>query len=445
MLHRRGPVDYVRSGSTAFNEDFFSLPEELAVASIRTQHTVSRSIVHDERTPDDVIVLSPGCLIFDDLARCFDRLGLRSRRVSIPETPAQWTDRRRQALVRLLRSRPARRILGRNRTAEEACPLVDWAAILPTPITSWWWDVPNAASMLDQTDARASRPAYVFAKELLALAPEGSQWLPAAARLTFTDASLDDCMNVPRDPMVTFVGQSRLGLLRENLNILINGLHHFFGQWAAKLGDEVNRAGDVPGIYRLLERLHLEIAGKIGSLRSAAPPAAYYLGYLLEMCLTGAYRIAAVQSLTGFPLLVFGDDDWRHLLPTAEKQFCGALPPEHLLELYLRSTVNLNVSFMQVSSGVHPKVLDAAACGGAVLTDDRPELDDLFPSDLRPTSFRSLEELADRASDMLKIDSPDQRRGRALHVRAHHSLEARARRLAVEWGLLDAAAGGSSS
>ena len=98
--------------------------------------------------------------------------------------------------------------------------------------------------------------------------------------------------------------------------------------------------------------------------------------------------------------------------------------------------MNLSLSFMQVSSAVHPKILDAGACGGTVLTDARPELPELFPGEeARPFEFSSIDELSDRVSDLLRQDLTEHRHFVRQHIHAEHTLLHRARQLASQFEL----------
>jgi spore maturation protein CgeB len=125
--------------------------------------------------------------------------------------------------------------------------------------------------------------------------------------------------------------------------------------------------------------------------------------------------------------MVFGDEGWVTSGAIDRSQWGGPVAPADLPGLYARSRLNLNFNFMQVSSTVNPKVLDVAAAGGAVLTDDRPELAELFPSpDVRPFVFTTLAELPDRVSSLLRRDLDSHRRGVREEVIAHHTMHHRA-------------------
>jgi spore maturation protein CgeB len=125
--------------------------------------------------------------------------------------------------------------------------------------------------------------------------------------------------------------------------------------------------------------------------------------------------------------MVFGDEGWVTSGAIDRSQWGGPIAPTDLPSLYARSRLNLNFNFMQVSSTVNPKVLDVAATGGAILTDDRPELAELFPSpDARPFAFSALAELPDRVSSLLKRDLETDRLAVREEVISHHTMHHRA-------------------
>lgn len=395
----------------------------------------------------EITVVSPRCQIFDDLAACFSEIGTRVRLLEIPDKPREWSRTRWLHALRTLRDGPNSWILQRNRCwldPDNPRERMDLSRFLPGKLVSWWWDVPNVTTYLEYQlglhaepkPALHETPGYAFARGLLPLLPSGSAWLPPAARTVFGTTDLAGLKNAPAQRKIVFVGQSRFDTLRANLNALVNILAESRRDLAACLADAINRAPTMIELHAALELSQREIGDTIRDLCAGMPAHGYYLNYLAEMCRSAAYRLAAITSLAAFPLMVFGDEGWLRSNAVTPDKFGGLLGPSQLPALYAQDHLHLNLNFMQVSTTVNPRVLDIAAAGGAVLTDDRPELAELFPSQTaRPFSFQSLEALPDLIATLLKADLRDHRLSIATHVRAQHMMMHRATRLAQDLDL----------
>lgn len=415
----------VSSGSAVFQSGF----HQAVSLGLSLPTDVSKRVAGwpKERMSEEVTLLSPQCAIFEDLGRALSQAGCEVRRIDVPDRADQWTKTRYLHVLRTLIEKPSPVTLVRNRVFLESIDArlrLGQERLIPGKVVSWWWDEPTVGSYLDWRDPVARRPALAFARDLLPMLPPGSRWLAPAARTSFlVPVNTEPGREIP----LSFVGQSRYFMLRENLNILANVLAHHVGGIGPKLGEAINRASSFAEMHRTLETFAPLVKSSIARFRSAFPPASIYLDYILRMSATSAFRLACVESLRRHPLVVFGDEGWVASGAIDRSQWGGPIAPADLPELYARSRLNLNFNFMQVSSTVNPKVLDAAAAGGAVLTDDRPELAELFPSpEARPMAFSSLAELPDRVSSLLMKDLDSHRRAVREEVIAHHTMHHRA-------------------
>lgn len=391
------------------------------------------------RPTHDVTVISPRCALFNDVAHAFEAAGLRTRLLQVADVAGQSSREERRAALAQLRAEPGRLIVVRNRvlfetdTAEEP---PGREIFIPAPVVSWWWDVPNVATMIDLRAQLSACRYYAFARDLLTLLPEGAQWLPPAARPQFCSASPGEA---EPDIEVSFVGQSRLGLLQSNLDELVLLLNYFAGSAGQQLARDIGRLRGFVAIHEYLDNHVAAIDDKIRRIEPGAPAAAYYMSYILAMCVTGAFRIAAIEKLrlSGIHVAVYGDEDWLRSGAVLQNQFRGVLPVDELPKLYRRSRINLNLNFMQVSSTVNPKVLDIAACGAVALTDDRPELEALYPDPgVRPFSFHGLDALVERIADLRVMDLSSHREAVRAHTLAHHTLVHRVTWIARQFSLL---------
>lgn len=386
----------------------------------------------------DIAILSPNCLIFDDLARAFEEQGVSTKLIHVTDQPRAWSRTRWLHAARELRDAAPRFIIARNRTLlETANPRerLDLQRALPAPVIRWWWDVPNVASHLEEWQA-PSTPGYAFARGILEKLPPGNRWLPPAARSVFAQVPLE--AGRQRQAVILFVGQSRLDPLRSHVNALANNLA---GGAGADLAAAVNRTRSMSELHDALRAAESDCAEAIHRLRPALPAHAYYLDYLLAMSVTAAFRLAAIERLVraGLALVVHGDDGWLRSGAVAAEQFRGLVHPDRLAELYASVRLNLNLNFMQVSTTVNPRVLDIVAAGGGVLTDRRPELAELFPDPAaRPATFEHLDDLVDRAADLLRRGSSDTPLAAAQVVRARHLTRHRATRILLDLDLASA-------
>jgi hypothetical protein len=390
-------------------------------------------------TAFDVTVVSPCCVIFDDLARCFQRLGLKVQLLRVPDQPGIWTNAQlRSTQLNLLRA-PSRLVVTRNRTLlepEQATAYPQPEALLPRECAMWWWDVPNVATHISLRYPRGNTHAFGFARDLLPLLPQGAEWLPPGARTPFVEAGTQ--AEPEQDIDLSFVGQSRL----ENLHINLKHLRHVLGEIGGKvsaLNKDFERMHGYVQLYGYMSRHRADILEAIANRSAAFPAHAYFLGYLLEMVVSGAFRIAAIEYAIkqGVDIAIYGDDNWLKVPGVTTKHFKGICAPESLPLLYRRSRINLNLNFMQVSSTINPKVLDIAAAGAVALTDYRPELELLYPDPAaRPFAFHSLEQMIERIAVLRKFDLAHNRQAVRAHTCAHHTLQHRAKWLARHFNLL---------
>lgn len=401
----------------------------------------SASSLHTE-TPShwnwDVSVISPCCAIFNDLAECFRRLGWRARRVQVPDRPNDLTLEDRKAGLAALGAEPSRLVLARNRAffeTSDASERIPGEHMIPGTVLSWWWDVPNVASRTDAI-ALGPRPALAFARGMLPYLGPGSAWLPPGARSDYAARPFEELMDHPKDLGVVFVGQSRAESLLPLLERIETNLAVVAPSAGERFRREIGRARIGNDLAAAIQRARETIAPALLAYEQEQPYAAWYLSYLLGMAETAAGRIEAVAALKDFPLMVFGDEGWIHCGAIPRSCFGGLLPPERLVEIAARSRLSLVYPFFQVSTGVHPRVLDLGAAGAAVLTKATPELSELFPHpDARPATFSSLAELPELVSQLLDQPQTAATAAIARHVRQQHLVEHRAREIARWVGL----------
>jgi len=436
-IHAQGEPSWVRSGSYSIHPAFH---DSLRRASGLTEELTNRARTWT-RSNDSAFaatVISPRCDIFNDLADTLQSLGCPTRRLDVPDRAEDWTFATAQGLLKELVERPTPITFVRNRACFEMPDARQRAVmepLVPGRLVSWWWDVPTATTRADWEDPTSRRPALGFAREIVSVLPEGSRWLPPAARSIFTSTE-PEYGDLDRDIPLSFVGQSRFEHLRQHLDILGNGLYGLIGLAGLRWAEAINQSRSMTSLYQSIVLRRNDMTEAIDRLSAAFPLHAGYFDYLLRMAETAAFRLAAVESLRDFPIVVYGDEGWVTSGAIRRDQFVGTILPTALPLVYRRTKLNLNFNFMQVSSTVNPKVLDIAGSGNAVLTDDRPELVDLFPEpESRPPAFQTLEELPDRVTSLLASDLSSNRQRSREAVLAEHTMKHRALWLIREYGL----------
>ena len=76
--------------------------------------------------------------------------------------------------------------------------------------------------------------------------------------------------------------------------------------------------------------------------------------------------------------------------------------------VFAESRINLNISLRSIHSGIPLRVLDIMACGGFVLTNWQPEIEEYFSDGQDIVSFRSLEECIDKITYYLDHETERQ-------------------------------------
>jgi hypothetical protein len=156
----------------------------------------------------------------------------------------------------------------------------------------------------------------------------------------------------------------------------------------------------------------------------------------LAFAITARERRAAAITLAhaGLPLRVHGCARWRNALADtpAEGAWCGPLIDRAASALAFRhAAAVVNVVSRTNADDLNMRVLDVAASGGVILSNDSPSLHAAFAVPNEALAYRSLDELPEIARSLLA--DPGRRRAVRAAARARalrdHSWEARWRTL----------------
>jgi hypothetical protein len=131
---------------------------------------------------------------------------------------------------------------------------------------------------------------------------------------------------------------------------------------------------------------------------------------LAEDIATLIVRNAYLTSIADLPLTIYGDRGWN------EPRFVGDLHRRYagkalayLTEtpwIYNRSLININLFNVQCVNAPTPRVLDTLACGGFLLTEYRPYMEELFEIGKELDVFHNRAELREKI--MYYLQNPDQ-------------------------------------
>lgn len=105
------------------------------------------------------------------------------------------------------------------------------------------------------------------------------------------------------------------------------------------------------------------------------------------------YRFAlySASDLAGYPLL--------------QKHHKGVVDYHSQMPLvFAQSRINLNISLRSIHSGIPLRVLDIMACGGFVLTNRQPEIDEFFRENVEYVCYDSAEECMDKIDYYLRYE-----------------------------------------
>ncbi len=413
----RREIQFVATASTSHESAFFERVEESANTIASTPARLSAWPT--KPASFDFNVISPKCAIFSDLAECLAQLEQRVRTMIIPDRMIDWQKSSVWQMLRTLSDQPATVTITRNRCGFEtidptwlAPTLADtdgkFPAWLSKTIVHWWWDQPTIATQVDQTLAANHRPSFAIAQSTLPLLPAGAQWLPPAARMAFArfdPATFPQFADYARQlgSKVVMVGQSRHELVAQNLQRLVDRLSRSDRRLTDAFARAMSAAKTIDARYQTVQQFNSQLRAVIDGMGECYPNQAYYLHYLLDMIRTGLYRQHAVAALSELPLVVFGDQGWLASGLIEPEQYLGPIDPSLLPVVYASAGININLNFMQVGTGVNPRVLDIIAAGGDVLTDPTPELALLFPTH-QPESFVTIAELVDKSAQYLALN-----------------------------------------
>lgn len=147
--------------------------------------------------------------------------------------------------------------------------------------------------------------------------------------------------------------------------------------------------------------------------------------YLLGWKLTNVERTLLLDLLSqqyGIHLYTWDDEK----VPDGVRRFSG-VSQEESLKIFYSSKINLNITLRSIVSGVPARVFDVMSVGGFVLSNWQEEIPELFVEDKEIVTYKTPEELIDKADYYLKHEDKRVRIGISGYqkVKEHYTWEQR--------------------
>lgn len=141
----------------------------------------------------------------------------------------------------------------------------------------------------------------------------------------------------------------------------------------------------------------------------------------LENKATAVRRRFFLEAARPYGLTIFGDDDWAmpEYAGKLTEYFAGRRIDYHteLPRLYASAKININIFHAQCLNGLNPRVYDVLACGGVLLTQYNPGIEDEFTIGRDLDVFHTRDELVEKIEYYL--DRPNERAAMARSGQVH--------------------------
>jgi spore maturation protein CgeB len=114
-------------------------------------------------------------------------------------------------------------------------------------------------------------------------------------------------------------------------------------------------------------------------------------------------RVRFMKSLAHTNLAIYGPEDWLRLLPDEmRKCYRGpVLSREDLASLYRSSDISLNINAMQGFSFVNMRNFEAPLCGGFLLSEQVPGVEDFFVPHKEIALYEGIDDLVAKTGHYL--------------------------------------------
>ncbi len=230
-------------------------------------------------------------------------------------------------------------------------------------------------------------------ERLQQISPTLVQYMPAAT--TYSHGIEPTEQNLPETP-ISFVGSTGLQRLDEQFIKMVAENAAPLKRLEEFVVSYISKGHHVP--YDDLMGMDLAFKGMSENERVC----------LLEDLCTFYLRINCLSALKGMPFRIFGDEGWANelLVGQIRKAYAGKAPDfrRETPMIYSRSKINLNVFNVQCVNSPTVRMFDVMACGGFLLTEYRPFLEDMFEPGVDLETFHTPAQLREKIEYYLNHD-----------------------------------------
>lgn len=343
---------------------------------------------------DHILIINPECYIMADMAAHLKETHPHAEMIVLRYSDPELKQLH-QILTALHSHKPAvvlfRNRIGLDFSQPEWCGLIDgYLEKNHIARASWFLDQPTFIQHMALQHMPAT-PLYHVAFHASELVNRyrhsprlASHLLPGAARLVY---NAEHPIPIPNRQLV-FVGQSRVKDIRtyvQQLHAFSEPPHHV---WPFENPENLRSQ-----VHWALQHTN-ELWSWIQSLLSQplSEIESYFVDYVGQLLFTALQRIVIVRNCLAHNLVVFGDTGWVEAGLIPPDQFGSLIDMTQLNYLYQHIPLHLHSNFAQVSSSICPKIFDAWASGGLVLTQATADLVCLDPK-TNETIYTSTEDL----------------------------------------------------
>ncbi len=206
--------------------------------------------------------------------------------------------------------------------------------------------------------------------------------------------------NLPQSLQISFVGSTGLQRQDERLAKLVTSEDNSFRQVKQFVLEQLEKGEFVD--YEELMSLSVDFPGYGKDSRIV----------LLQDLATLVTRIHFLSALLNTPTTIFGDRGWEEPAFTGElSQLYAGRTVDYMQEtpwIYQKTLININTFNLQCVNSPTVRMFDIMACGGFLLTEYRPFIDDMFRIGVELDVFRNREELLKKT--LFYLENEDKRR-----------------------------------
>jgi spore maturation protein CgeB len=110
---------------------------------------------------------------------------------------------------------------------------------------------------------------------------------------------------------------------------------------------------------------------------------------------TMIYRLSGIKKLADFKPVIAGDPNWSNILAMQYQILPERWYYDNLVDFYNLTKINFNMTSLQMTNAINQRIFDVSACQKFILTDYRPQIDELFFGRDNIAFFTDVNEISD--------------------------------------------------